>query len=158
MSLIRTLLLTLLLVPTVAAAEPLWSAERVDPAAWKSAAIWAPTAIARAVRTPAGTVVQVTCAVEMDRRVLRLRYADLDRIAERQRQPALVARIDGAERIDIEYVDRAEWQSQPPSSNIQARLHTGNFLVIEQLDGPLLLQLTGMREALDRLERMCVPK
>ena len=158
MSLIRTLLLTLILVPAVAAAEPLWSAERVDPVAWKSAAIWPPTAIARAVRTPAGTVVQVTCAVEMGRRVLRLRYADLDRIAERQWKPALVARVDGAERIDLEYVDRAEWQSQPLSSNIQARLHTGNFLVIEQLDGPLRLQLTGMREALDRLERMCVPK
>ena len=158
MSLIRTLLLTLLLVPAVAAAEPLWSAERVDPAAWKSAAIWPPTAIARATRTPAGTVVQVTCAIEMNRRVLRLRYADLDRIADRQWQPALVARIDGAERIDLEYVDRAEWQSSPLSSNIQARLRAGSLLVLEQRDGALRLQLAGMRAALDRHEKMCAPK
>ncbi|MGE0423778.1 MAG: hypothetical protein AB7O88_16040 [Reyranellaceae bacterium] len=147
-----------LLVPAVAAAEPLWIAERVDPAAWRSAAIWPPTAIARATRTPAGTTVQVTCAVETNRRVLRLRHADLDRIAQRGWQPALVARIDGAERIDLEYVDRAEWQSQPLSSNIQARLRTGSFLVIEQVDGALRLQLPGMRDALDRLEKMCVAK
>lgn len=146
----------LLLASSVSAGEPGWIAERVDRATWRSTAIWPPLAIARATRTPEHISVQVTCAIETDKRALRLRYANLDHIADRQWQSALVARIDGTDPVEIEHVDRADWQSQPLSSVVLARLRTGGFLVITRHGDPLRLQLTGMREALDQLERICV--
>lgn len=158
MPLIRTLLLALLLAPSVWAAEPAWLAEPVTRATWKSVAIWPPSAVARATRTPEGITVQVTCAFESKQRTMRLRYFDADYIAERAWQSARVARIDGSEPIEIEHVDRADWQSQPLSTAIVARLRAGSFLVIERRSDPLRLQLAGMREALDQLDGMCVPK
>lgn len=158
MPLIRALLLACLIAPSAWAAELDWLAEPVTRATWKSAAIWPPSAVARAMRTPDGVTVQVTCSHELNRRVMRLRYFDSDYVAERTWQSARVARIDGGDPIEIEHVDRADWQSQPLSSVTLARLRAGGFLAIERDDGPLRLQLTGMRDALDRLEGMCVPK
>lgn len=158
MPLIRAVLIALLLGPAALAAEPAWIAEPVTRATWKSVAIWPPSAAVRATRTPAAITVQVTCAYESNRRAMRLRYADADRIAERAWQSALVARIDGSDPIEIEHVDRADWQSQPLSTAVLARLRAGGFLIIERRGDPLRLQLTGMREALDRLDAMCAPK
>jgi len=153
----RLACLLLLLAPPASAGEPAWVAERVDRATWRSAAIWPPLAIARATRTPEHINVQVTCAIETDKRALRLRYANLDYIADLQWQSALVARIDGTDPVEIEHVDRADWQSQPLSSVVQARLRAGSFLIIERHGDKLRLQLTGMREALDQLDRICAP-
>jgi hypothetical protein len=151
------LVLALLLAPAALATEPAWLAERVERATWTSTAIWRPVAIARATRTPEGIRVQMMCAIETGRRVLRLRYADLDHIADRQWQSALMARIDGTDPIEIEHVDRADWQSQPLSAVVLARLRAGSFLVIERRRDPLRLQLTGMRQALDQLDSICIP-
>lgn len=83
--------------------------------------------------------------------------ADLDRIADREWQSALVARVDGTNPVEIEHVDRADWQSPPLSSVELARLRAGGFLIIERRAGPLRLPLAGMHEALDRLGEICAP-
>jgi len=155
--LICALLLSLLLAPAALAADPAWVAERVERATWRSNAVWPPLAVARATRTPDRIGVHVTCAMEADRRVLRLHYANLDHIADREWQSAVVARIDGDTPVEIEHVDRADWQSAPLSAAALARLRAGGFLILEWRGEKLRLQLTGMREALDRLDAICVP-
>lgn len=150
-------LLALLIAPWAYAADPAWIAEPVDRTTWTSTSVWRPSAVVRATRAPDGITVQVTCAVENGRRTTRLHYFDLDRVGEHEWQASLVARIDGTDAVEIEHVFRADWQSPPLSSATLARLRAGGFLVIERRGDPLRLQLTGMREALDRLDGMCVP-
>jgi hypothetical protein len=151
----RALAALLLVAPSAQAAEPAWIAERGEKTVWQSNAVWRPVALARATRTPEPISVNVLCTIEKDVPVLRLHYRDADRIAQREWQPAMGARVDGDATIELEHVDRADWQSHPLPGSFRARLRAGSFLVIERRDDPLRLQLTGMREALDQLDRMC---
>ena len=157
MPLIRALLLALLSA-SAAAAEPAWIAERGDVAQWPSNAGGRPVALARATRKPPAISVNLLCTIENGRPVLRLHYRDADRIAERDRQPAIGARVDGDAPIELEHVDRADWQSQALSSAFIARLRAGSFLVLERRQETRLgITLRDAGTALDRLAGMCVP-